>query len=150
MVAVAGRRLKGIMNDEETLKRFIFMRAEGHSFNSISVQLKVSKPTLIKWSRQHEFEIRNLRATHTEELAEVVFKPKHERWRSLAKQLALVEEEIAKRDMEEMTRRVCSLWPPACAPKSIARSVPSALRRPPRKFRTTSSWSTLTNGKVDR
>lgn len=90
------------MTDQETIARFIFLRAQGWSFNRIAVELNVSKPTLIKWSRQHQFEINNLRATETEALAEAVFGQRHERWKALAAQLKQVEEEIGKRDLEEI------------------------------------------------
>ena len=90
------------MNDQETIARFIFTRSQGWSFNKIAVELNVSKPTLIKWGRQHQFEIQNLRATETEALAEIVFRARHERWRVMAKQLARIEEEIDKRDLEEI------------------------------------------------
>ena len=90
------------MNDSETIARFIFLRSQGWSFNRIQVELNVSKPTLIKWSRQHQFEIANLRATETEALAEVVFGQRHERWRTLAGQLKKLEAEIEKRDLEEI------------------------------------------------
>ena len=90
------------MSDQETIARFIYMRSQGWSYNKIAVELSVSKPTLIKWGRQHQFEIQNLRATETEALAEVVFRARHERWRILAKQLAQIEVEIGKRDLEEI------------------------------------------------
>ena len=90
------------MTDQETINRFVFLRAQGWSFNRITVELNVSKPTLIKWSRQHEFEIANLRATETEGLAERVFRQRHERWEVLARQLKRLEEEIDKRDLEEI------------------------------------------------
>ena len=90
------------MTDQENIARFIFMRSQGWSFNRIAVELKVSKPTLIKWSRQHQFEIANLRATETEALAERVFRQRHERWEVLARQLKRLEEEIEKRDLEEI------------------------------------------------
>jgi transposase len=90
------------MTDQETIARFIFMRSQGWSFNRIAVELNVSKPTLIKWSRQHQFEIANLRATETEGLAERIFRQKHERWEVLARQLQRLEEEIEKRDLEEI------------------------------------------------
>jgi hypothetical protein len=90
------------MNDQETIARFIFLRAQGWSFNRITVELQISKPTLIKWSRQHQFEIANLRATETEALAERVFRQRHERWEVLARQLKKLEEEIEKRDLEEI------------------------------------------------
>jgi transposase len=84
------------MTDQETIARFIFLRSQGWSFNRIAVELNVSKPTLIKWSRQHQFEIANLR------VAETVFGARHERWRTLAAQLKKLEEEIATRDLEEI------------------------------------------------
>jgi hypothetical protein len=90
------------MNDQETIARFIFMRSQGWSFNRITLELKISKPTLIKWSRQHQFEIQNLRATETEGLAERIFGERHKRWEALAHQLKRLEEEIATRDLEEI------------------------------------------------
>ena len=90
------------MTDQETIARFIFLRAQGWSFNRIAVELKVSKPTLIKWSRQHQFDIANLRATETEALAERIFRQQHERWESLARQLKRLEDELEKRDLEEI------------------------------------------------
>ena len=90
------------MNDQETIARFIFLRSQGWSFNRIAVEMQLSKPTLIKWGRQHQFEIANLRATETEALAERVFRQRHERWEVLARQLKRIEEEIEKRDLEEI------------------------------------------------
>jgi orotate phosphoribosyltransferase-like protein len=90
------------MTDQETINRFIFLRSQGWSFNRIQTELNVSKPTLMKWSRQHRVEIANLRATETEALVEAVFGPRHERWRRLATQLKALEEEIARRDLEEI------------------------------------------------
>ena len=90
------------MNDQETMARFILMRSQGWSFNRIAVELNVSKPTLIKWGRQYQFEIANLRTTETEALAERIFRQRHERWEVLARQLTRLEEEIEKRDLEEI------------------------------------------------
>jgi len=90
------------MTDQETIARFIFMRSQGWSFNRIAVELNVSKPTLIKWSRQHQIEIENLKATEIEGLAEKHFRMRHVRWEALAKQLTKIEEEIDKRDLEEI------------------------------------------------
>jgi transposase len=40
------------MTDQETIARFIFLRSQGWSYDRITPELGVSKPTLIKWSRQ--------------------------------------------------------------------------------------------------
>ena len=90
------------MTDQENIARFIMLRSQGWSFNRIAVELQISKPTLIQWSRQHQFEIANLRATETEALAERIFRQRHERWEVLARQLKRLEDEIEKRDIEEI------------------------------------------------
>jgi len=90
------------MTDPENIARFILLRTQGWSFNRIAVELQISKPTLIKWGRQHQFEIANLRATETEGLAERVFRQRHERWEVLARQLKRLEDEIEKRDLDEI------------------------------------------------
>ncbi len=43
------------MTDAENVARFIMLRSQGWSFTRIATELNVSKPTLIKWSRQSEF-----------------------------------------------------------------------------------------------
>ena len=90
------------MTDQETINRFIVLRSQGWSFNRIATELQLSKPTLIKWSRQHQFAIANLRATETEALAERVFRQRHERWEVLGRQLKRLEDEIEKRDLDEI------------------------------------------------
>ena len=90
------------MKDSETTARFIFLRSQGWSFNRIAAELNVSKPTLIKWSRQHQFDIANLRATETEALAERVFRQRQDRWEFLARQIKRLEDEIEKRALDEL------------------------------------------------
>jgi hypothetical protein len=108
------------MTDQEAIARFILLRAQGWSFNRIAVELNISKPTLIKWSRQHQFDIANLRATETEALAERVFRQRHERWEYLARQLKRLEEEIDKRELEEI---------PASRLHSIAAALRAEIRQ---------------------
>ena len=90
------------MKDNETTARFICLRAQGWTFDRISTELNVSKPTLINWSRQHQFEIQNLRAIETEALARKLFASRQQRWEKLALDLQRVEEELAKRDLAEL------------------------------------------------
>ena len=46
------------MNDKQT--RFLSLRANGLSYDAISQELKISKPTLIQWSKLFEAEIKDL------------------------------------------------------------------------------------------
>ena len=91
------------MTDQDNLKRFILLRSQGWSFNRIQVELNVSKPTLIKWSRLHQFEIANLRAIETENLAESVLGSRAGRWQKLAAQLERIEQEIDQRDLKPVS-----------------------------------------------
>jgi hypothetical protein len=98
------------MTDQENVARFVMLRSQGWSFNRIATELGVSKPTLIKWSRQHQFTIQNLRATETEALADKLFKPRQQRWEAMARDLARVEDELAKRKLEDIpTARLFAL-----------------------------------------
>ena len=91
------------MKDKETIRRFIDLRAQGLSFAAIAAQLKVSKPTLILWSRTHQFEIQNLRAVETEALAERCFASRQHRWEQVAHHLHRVEVELARRDLKDVS-----------------------------------------------
>ena len=48
--------------NKKKAEEFIKLRAEGYSFDNIAEKLKISKPTLIKWSKEYEFEINELDA----------------------------------------------------------------------------------------
>lgn len=58
------------MKEEETRERFIELRAEGLSYEKISKELKVSKPTLIEWSRTMATELHNAKTIRKEALIE--------------------------------------------------------------------------------
>jgi len=90
------------MKDQETVAQFIQLRAQGLSYDKISAQLKVSKPTLIDWSRKHQFDIQNLRAIETEALAEKCFASRQARWEQISRDLHRVEAELLKRDLADV------------------------------------------------
>ena len=48
------------MHDDKTVQRFIELRAQGWSYARLVTELNVTKPTLIAWSRKHQFQIQNL------------------------------------------------------------------------------------------
>ena len=91
------------MNDIETQQRFICLRSEGWSFARIADELKISKPTLIKWSRKFQFEIQNLRAINIESLHEKWLSTREARVSALGEQLQKVQAELSKRDLTSLT-----------------------------------------------
>lgn len=100
----------GGMQDTEVQKRFVLLRSQGLSFARIAEELKVSKPTLIQWSRLYQFEIQNLRALETEALAEQCFASRRERWEQIGRDLGRIEAELAQRDFKDVpTARLLTL-----------------------------------------
>ena len=68
-----------VLKDIETKKEFVQLRAKGMSFNKIASILKVSKTTLIDWSKEFEREIANLKVMELEELQQMYFVQKQKR-----------------------------------------------------------------------
>ena len=98
------------MNDIETQQRFVFLRSQGWSFARIAEDLKVSKPTLINWSRKFQFDIQNQRAINVEALQEKWLSTRDVRVNALGENLRKVEAELAKRDLTTVpTRQLFSL-----------------------------------------
>lgn len=91
------------MKSNETKKRFIELRAKGISFNKISENLKVSKKTLIEWSRELEREITNLKAVEMEELQEMYFVQKQKRIELFGSQLEQIMKELDQRNFSDIS-----------------------------------------------
>jgi transposase len=98
------------MKDTETQQRFIQLRAQGWSYARIATELKVSRGTVINWSRKFRFEIGNQRAIAMEFLQEELISSRETHARALAVQLNQVEKELAARDLTQVsTSRLFSL-----------------------------------------
>ena len=91
------------MHAPETYQRFIELRAQGWTYARLMTELNVTKPTLIAWSRKHQFEIQNLRAIELEALREKWLASTSERVNSLGEQLRRVETELARRDLATLS-----------------------------------------------
>jgi hypothetical protein len=91
------------MYDDKTVERFIELRSQGWIYTRLMAELKVSKPTLISWSRKHQFQIQNLRAIELESLAEKWLASVADRVNTLGEQLRKVEAEIAIRDVKDLS-----------------------------------------------
>jgi hypothetical protein len=90
-------------HDDQTVQRFIELRAQGRTYAQLMAELQVSKPTLIAWSRKHQFQIQNLKAIELEALAAKWLASVTDRVNAFGEQLRRIEAEIAKRDPAELT-----------------------------------------------
>src|SRR3954465_15690708 len=98
------------MHHQDTIQKFITLRAEGKSFAKISESLNVSERTLINWSRIHQFEIQNLRTIRGEAIQQECLGSARDRRENLAKPPRRVEAELEKRTLEEVpTARLMTL-----------------------------------------
>jgi hypothetical protein len=91
------------MHTPETVQRFIELRAQGWTYARLMTELNVSKPTLIAWSRKHQFEIQNLHAIELEALREKWLASTTDRVNALGDQLRRVQTELARRDLSALT-----------------------------------------------
>ncbi|MDI6809868.1 MAG: helix-turn-helix domain-containing protein [Candidatus Eisenbacteria bacterium] len=90
------------MKDQETRLKFVELRAKGLSFSSIAKELRVSKQTLMDWSKDLEEDIANLRAIELEALQEEYYLTVRRRVELLGERLKSVKEELDKRDLKEI------------------------------------------------
>ena len=91
------------MKDQETVQRFIELRAQGWTYERLMTELNVTKPTLIAWSRKHQFEIQNLKAMELETLANKWLASVSARVGAWGQQLLRVETELARRDLTALS-----------------------------------------------
>ena len=90
------------MKDYKTKERFIELRVQGLSFDSIARELDVSKPTLIQWHREFEREIANLKFLRFESLMEQYGLMKQRRVETMGQLLKRATEELEGRDLSEL------------------------------------------------
>jgi len=88
---------------QKAREQFIELRAGNVSFDKIAKQLKVSKSTLITWSKIYELDIQNLRAITQEALNEQYKVGQQHRLQMWSEQLESVREELKKRGLSDIT-----------------------------------------------
>ena len=91
------------MKDQETVEKFIELRAQGWTYARLVTELNVSKPTLIAWSRKHQFQIQNLKVIELEALSEKWLASTTDRVNALGEQLRKVDAELATREPAALT-----------------------------------------------
>ena len=98
------------MKDDQTIDRFIELRAQGWSFSRIAAELNVHKNTLLAWSRKHQHRIHNLRALETEALAEKFKLSRQTCLETLAEDVRRIRDELSRRDLKDIpTARLITL-----------------------------------------
>ena len=91
------------MKDLKTREKFVELRAEGRSFDSIAQELNVSKSALLKWSQELEKEINNAKYYAYQRLIEQYKLTKVERANFIMQALQRVNEAIEQKDVKTLS-----------------------------------------------
>jgi ABC-type antimicrobial peptide transport system permease subunit len=83
-------------------KEFLILRTEGLSFDKIASKLKVSKPTLVRWSKIYQDEIQDLKAMDLLVLKEKYQYTQKKTYETLLKQIKKVEDAITNTDFSKL------------------------------------------------
>ncbi len=90
------------MTPTEKKKEFIRLRAEGHSFASITEKLHISKGTCSKWEKELEAQVAQLKQEELNTLYEEYGMKKQARIKNLGKTLNKVEDALEKADFSQV------------------------------------------------
>lgn len=90
------------MKDNDVKNKFLELRAKNISYNKIAEELKVSKQTLITWSKEFEYELRNFRAIQFEEMHEKYRIYSDKRLELFSKLIESIKAELEKRDLSNI------------------------------------------------
>jgi len=88
--------------EDKKQELFIDLRASGQSYTKISAQLKVSKSTLIRWSRQFKNDIANAKALQIDQIRQEYLINRQHKLRVLGTGFNQVTEEILSRDLSQV------------------------------------------------
>lgn len=86
------------MNEKQ--KKFLLLRADGLSFDKIAKEIKVTKKTLIQWSRIFKDDINDLQFQAMRDLKEQYSFSKQKKYEQLLKHLQKIDEAIEETDLK--------------------------------------------------
>ncbi len=89
------------MNKQQ--REFILLRADGISFDKIAIQLKVSKASLIQWSKLFEDEIKEIQFEAFIKIKELYTFNTQSRYKKLLEQLTIIDDGIESADLSKAT-----------------------------------------------
>lgn len=84
-------------------REFILLRADGISFDKIATQLKVSKASLIQWSKLFEDEIKEIQFEAFIKIKEHYIFTTQSRYKKLLEQLTIIDDGIESADLSKAT-----------------------------------------------
>lgn len=89
------------MNSKQ--REFIILRVDGLSFDKITTKLKVSKATLVQWSKLFEDEIKEIQFEAFIKIKELHSFNTQKRYNTLLEQLTILDDGIVNADLSKAT-----------------------------------------------
>ena len=89
------------MNSKQ--REFILLRADGLSFDKLATKLKVSKASLIQWSKLFEDEIKEIQFEAFIKIKELYVFNTQSRYKNLLEQLKIIDDGIVNTDLSKAT-----------------------------------------------
>lgn len=93
------------MKDSQSKQRFIQLRAEGRSYESIAQELKVCKNTALKWGHELADDINNLKFTICDNIIEQYKISIHEKLVKLFEEIKKVDAAIQQKNYNELSTK---------------------------------------------
>jgi hypothetical protein len=91
-------------------QQFLVQRADGQTFDSIAKDLKVTKQTLLTWSKIYEDDINDLKYIAMLELKEKYRYSQKTKYETLLQQMAQIDNAIAKKDLTKASLKDLMLF----------------------------------------
>ena len=91
------------MHSQDTINRFIELRAEGKSYRTIGQILSISTGLAAKWAADHEAEIKHLAFARREALREQYLASFEAKLADLSSELVRIDAELKMRDLEDVS-----------------------------------------------
>ncbi len=93
------------MKDAEQKSKFIELRAKGLSYDKISAELNISKPTLLKWKDELYQEIANAEFSEMQSVLDKFKLTSKEKVETLSKKLKEIYTALEKQDVTSMSMK---------------------------------------------
>lgn len=89
---------------EKNIDQFIELRVKGLSFDKIALELKISKPTLLKWNKEREVAetIKAMQLMQYQSILKLYQMDRNSRIERFSKLAKKINEEFEKRDLSEL------------------------------------------------
>jgi transposase len=90
------------MKGEQTIQKFLVLRAQGKSLRTIEKELGTNRGTLAKWQQEYSEELKNLRAIERDAMREKFSLTNQAQLELFGTQFTRLKEELERRDLSDI------------------------------------------------